>query len=342
MVRVDYPDYEVIVVNDGSTDSSAEIARSHRCRLVTTPNRGLSHARNLVLSESTGSIVAYIDDDAYPDPHWLRYVALGFLRSDHAAIGGPNLTPPHDGWLAQCVANAPGNPVHVLISDHEAEHIPGCNMAFRKDALESVGGFNPAFRVAGDDVDLCWRLNDAGYTLGFSPAAVVWHHRRNSIRAYLRQQRGYGRAEGMLERKWPWRHDPTGNVYWSGRIYGKGFVAALGWRRGRIYQGVWGTAPFQSLYEPAATGWLAQAQSPVWYAFVVALGGLTLLGMSWAPLWLAALPLGLAVLAPLIQAGKGGVQATFPTRRLARWRRFGLGIITTFLYIAQPAARLWG
>ncbi len=340
--RLDYPDYEVILVDDGSTDGSAEIGRSHRCRVVSTPNRGLSHARNVVLAESTGSVVAYIDDDAYPDPHWLRYVARSFLDSEHAAVGGPNLTPPGDGWLAQCIANSPGNPVHVLISDREAEHLPGCNMAFRRDALEAVGGFNPSFRVAGDDVDVCWRLSDSGHTLGFSPAAVVWHHRRGSVRAYLRQQRGYGEAEGMLERRWPWRHDPTGSIYWSGRIYGRGFVNALGLRQGRIYQGVWGTAPFQSLYEPPQTGWLAQAQSPLWYLLMLAFGGLTLLGLSWRPLGLAGLPLGLMALATLTQAVKGGIQASFHGAPKGTLKRLGLGLVTTSLHLAQPAARLWG
>src|SRR5204863_3194375 len=119
-----------------------------------------------------GEFVAYIDDDAYPDPHWLDYLASAFLKNDHAAIGGPNVDPAGDGFIADCVANAPGGPVHVLLTDEIAEHIPGCNMAFRKDALEEVGGFDERFRVAGDDVDVCWQLQRRGWTLGYSPAAT--------------------------------------------------------------------------------------------------------------------------------------------------------------------------
>src|SRR3989442_7014584 len=103
-----------------------------------------------------------------------------FLSTSHAAVGGPNLPPPGDGPIAECIARAPGGPVHVLLSDREAEHLPGCNMAFRKARLEAIGGFDPQFRTAGDDVDVCWRLEERGFTLGFSPAAMVWHHRRNS------------------------------------------------------------------------------------------------------------------------------------------------------------------
>src|SRR5256885_7347817 len=69
-----YPDYEVIVVDDGSTDSTAAIACQYDYRLIRTENRGLSNARNTGLKAATGEIVAYIDDDAYPDPHWLTYL----------------------------------------------------------------------------------------------------------------------------------------------------------------------------------------------------------------------------------------------------------------------------
>ncbi|NIP81943.1 MAG: glycosyltransferase, partial [Gemmatimonadetes bacterium] len=79
------------------------------------------------------------------------------------------------GPMARCVADSPGGPNHVLLSDAVAEHIPGCNMAFRTAALREVGGFDPRFRIAGDDVDICWRLQQRGWTLGFHPAAMVWH-----------------------------------------------------------------------------------------------------------------------------------------------------------------------
>src|SRR6059058_3417972 len=141
--RLAYPDYEVIVVDDGSTDTAGAIARGYDVRLIRTPNRGLACARNTGLAAATGEIIAYLDDDAYPDPHWLTYLAATFLSTSHAGVGGPNIAPPGDGPIAECVARAPGGPVHVLVSDREAEHIPGCNMAFRKSCLEAIGGFDP-------------------------------------------------------------------------------------------------------------------------------------------------------------------------------------------------------
>src|SRR2546423_3650505 len=108
-------------------------------------------------------------------------------------------------------------------------------MAIRKACLEAVGAYDPEFRTAGDDVDVGWRLQERGLTLGFSPAAMVWHHRRNSLRTYWKQQIGYGRAEAMLERKWPEKYNGPGHVRWAGRIYGSGPTRALRRRRARGY-----------------------------------------------------------------------------------------------------------
>jgi len=156
LTHLNYPNFEVIVVDEGSTDRTAHIGNEYGFRIIRhTENRGLSKARNSGLEAATGEIVAYIDDDAWPDPDWLTYLATTFMNSDFVSVGGPNVPPPDDGPIADCVANAPGNPVHVLLSDGEAEHIPGCNMAFRKACLEEIGGFDSHFRVAGDDVDVC-------------------------------------------------------------------------------------------------------------------------------------------------------------------------------------------
>ncbi|MBC8145978.1 MAG: glycosyltransferase, partial [bacterium] len=218
--ELDYDNYEVIVVDDGSRDTTPDIAREFPFRLISTENFGLSSARNTGWQNATGEIIAYIDDDAYPDPHWLQHLAWSYMNSDHMGMGGPNIPPPGDGMVAACVANSPGGPIHVLLSDRLAEHVPGCNMSFRRSALAAIGGFDTRFRIAGDDVDLCWRIQQQGWTIGFSPAAMVWHHRRNQVKIYLKQQRNYGRAEAMLEEKWPDKYNAAGHASWSGRMYG--------------------------------------------------------------------------------------------------------------------------
>jgi len=339
--RLSYPAYEVIVVDDGSTDATAAIAREYNCRLIRTANRGLANARNTGLAAATGEIIAYIDDDAYPDPHWLSYLAATFLSTSHAGVGGPNVAPAGDGPIAECVARAPGGPVHVLLTDREAEHIPGCNMAFRKACLEAIGGFDPQFRTAGDDVDVCWRLQERGWTLGFQPPALVWHHRRNSVRTYWKQQIGYGRAEAMLERKWPEKYNGPGHVRWAGRMYGLGLTALLGLRRPRIYHGVWGGAPFQSLYEPAPSliGFLPQM--PEWHLMTTALAGMAALSVVYEPLRLAVPLLVAALVLPLAQACVSAARASFPEARNAG-ARLARRLLTAVLHVVQPLARLHG
>jgi GT2 family glycosyltransferase len=338
---LDYPNFEVIVVDDGSTDDVTAIAREYGFRVIRTPNRGLSSARNTGLESATGEIVAYIDDDAYPDPQWLSYLAQGFLTSDAAAIGGPNIPPPGDGALAECVANAPGGPVHVLISDREAEHIPGCNMAFRKAALNAIGGFDPRFRVAGDDVDVCWRLRQSGRTIRFCPAAVVWHHRRGSLRTYWTQQRGYGKAEALLEAKWPEKYNAVGHVSWAGRVYGNGHSHWL-WGRERIYQGTWGTAPFQSVYQPSRGLLSSLPLMPEWYLLIPLLGALSALGVLWAPLSLTG-PLFVASAAvPVFQCWLNAAHITFRDARRSGSALIAMRSLVALLHLLQPLARLYG
>lgn len=337
-----YPNFEVIVVDDGSTDSTASIAMEWGARVIKVPNGGLSRARNIGLEAAKGQIVAYIDDDAYPDPDWLQYLAAGFLETDMVALGGPNIPPPGDGPIADCVANAPGGPVHVLLTDQVAEHIPGCNMAFRKEALEAVGGFDPQFRIAGDDVDVCWRLQERGWRIGYCPGAVVWHHRRNSLKAYIRQQKNYGRAEALLEKKWPQKYNRAGHLSWAGRLYGGGLFRPPWLLPPRIYHGVWGSAPFQSLYGPSPGKWSSLPMMPEWYLMMLLLGGLGLLSLLWRPLEGALWVLGGFVFLSLAQAWASASTARFSKNGHGRWPDLVLRFLTASLFLVQPAARLWG
>ena len=341
LLRLEYPDFEVIVVDDGSTDRTGDTAKEYGFRVIRTCNLGLSSARNVGLHAAVGEIVAYIDDDAYPDPHWLYYLAFVFRTSDYVGVGGPNLVPAEDGPLAHCVANSPGGPVHILLTDREAEHLPGCNMAFRRDALQAVDGFDPRFRVAGDDVDVCWRLQERGWKLGFSPAALVWHHRRNSIRAYWKQQKGYGQAEALLEAKWPAKYNLAGHASWAGRIYSH-TLRPLFAHKSRVYHGIWGTAPFQHVYEPPANALQSLPHLPEWHLITAALLLITAMGMFWEPLLWTFPILMVASGLSVLQALQGARAARFNGRLRSKNAILGLRLVTAFLYFIQPLARLHG
>jgi hypothetical protein len=257
-----------------------------------------------------------------------------------AGIGGPNI-PPDDGLVAECVAAAPGGPAHVLVSDREAEHVPGCNMAFRKSALEEIGGFDEQFRVAGDDVDVCWRLQEAGWKLGFSAGAVVMHRRRDSVRRYLRQQYGYGKAEALLERKWPSRYNRAGASRWSGRIYDSPASGTPG-RRPMVRYGTWGSGLFQSIYQPAPGGLANLLLAPEVLLVLAGLGCIAVFGILWAPLLLAFPPFLAGVLAVLWRAVASGWQAHSRVAGRSAFETFQRRELTATLFLLQPVARLAG
>src|SRR4029077_17610202 len=239
--RLTYPNYEIVLVNDGSRDRTSEIAHQHsRVRVIDTANAGLSAARNVGLAEATGEIVAYTDADTRVDRDWLTFLVQPFLTSDVVGSGGPNIVPADDPPMAQCIARAPGEPTHVLLDDRTAEHVPGCNMAFRREALLAIGGFNPIYSRVGGDVDVCWRMQARGWKIGFAGAALVWHHHRSSIKAYWRQQVGYAEGDTWLMPPHPEKF-LDGHMWWPGRIYSPlPFIRSLAGTR--INAGIWGTA----------------------------------------------------------------------------------------------------
>jgi O-antigen biosynthesis protein len=272
--KLNYPAYEVILVDDGSTDDTAYVAAQFPwVRYIHQSNHGLSHARNTGAAAAKGDVFAYTDSDCMVDPDWLYYLVGTLVSGDYAGVGGPNITPPAQDWIQACVAAAPGGPSHVLLTDTVAEHIPGCNMAFYRWAYEGVGGFDTEYHKAGDDVDFCWRIQQAGWVIAFSPTAIVWHHRRFTLRAFFKQQEGYGEAESLLRFKHLIFFGPTGTAKWRGQIYGS---PRFSWfvNRPVIYHGIFGEGFFQSIYPAPQSDVAAYLSSIEWFALTIFLFGL--------------------------------------------------------------------
>ena len=332
LARLKYPDYEVLLVDDGSTDSTPGIAREFPgFRYIHQDNHGLSIARNTGIAASTGEIVAFTDADCRADEDWLYYLVGGLLGGEFAAIGGHNFLPPDDSFIAAAVMASPGGPAHVMLTDREAEHVPGCNMAFYKWALSEIGGFDPAFRKAGDDVDVCWRLQECGCKIGFNPAGFVWHYRRSTIRTYLKQQAGYGEAEALLMRKHPEYFNFFGGGIWRGRIYTASKFGVI-LQRPVIYHGMFGSGFFQMLYTPEPATLLMFCTS-LEYHVLITLPLLVLSASIYSllPVALTAFSISLAICA------LAAVQAELPKKKQRRWSR----PLVALLFLLQPIVRGW-
>ena len=331
--RLNYPNYEVILVDDGSTDTTPAIAvqfpevRSLRHER----NLGLSVARNTGIEAATGDIIAFTDSDCRADEDWLHFLIGDLLNSRFAGIGGHNFLPADDSPVAAAVMVSPGGPAHVMLTDRLAEHIPGCNMAFYRWALLEIGGFDPLYWKAGDDVDICWRLQQRGYNIGFSPGGFVWHYRRNTARAYFKQQAGYGEAEALLERRHPENFNRFGGSRWAGRIYTPAKIG-VETRAPIIYHGLFGSGFFQSIYAASPSLLLVVVTSLEYYVLVplplLVLGSVvpSLTSFGFAAL---AVAFGLCVAAAW--------QAELPTDKLRWWSR----PLVALLFLLQPIVRGW-
>ncbi|MGB8168855.1 MAG: glycosyltransferase [Chthoniobacteraceae bacterium] len=368
--QVTYPDFEIVLVDDGSKDDSQAIVTAwlerrreksavimkdeaaaltvkgqhHEARVevytgaiglpgfiwITQPNMGLSYARNAGAHAARGEIFAYTDSDCMPDSDWLYYLVGTLISGEYVGVGGPNVSPPAVNWIQAAVSAAPGGPSHVLLTDVVAEHIPGCNMAFHRAAFESVGGFDTEYRKAGDDVDFCWRLQTNGGVIAFSPSAIVWHYRRFTLTAFRKQQEGYGEAESMLRFKHLIFFGPTGTAKWKGQIYGAPRFTWL-FNKPVIYHGVFGQGLFQSIYPTPQSELAAYLSSIEWVVLTIFVGIL-----GWPLEKLRMVPLAmflgtfLVALSYMLHARIEAKFDTIPAR-----------LLVAFLAFVQPLGRGW-
>ena len=179
-------EFEVVVVNGPSTDTSPEVIKSWlpRIRAGTCPVANLSVSRNIGICMAQGEIVAFIDDDAIPEPEWLSQLAQAYADPIVGAVGG--LVFDHTGYDFQyryVIVDRFGNaqpvagptPALSFPKSLRFPHLLGCNSSFRRSALLEVGGFDEEYEYFLDETDVCLRIVDAGYLIAQMPNAYVHH-----------------------------------------------------------------------------------------------------------------------------------------------------------------------
>ena len=185
--QIDYPSFEVVLVADADGIASArELPFFDDLKVVQFDEANISAARNLGIGEAAGDIVAFIDDDAVPEPSWLNYLTAGFSQPDVAAVGGFVIG--RNGisfqWKARSVdclgvatALAVDETKTTVLSPQNGHAIKteGTNMALRREVIAQMGGFDPAFRFYLDETDVNFRLAELGYQTAIAPLAQVHH-----------------------------------------------------------------------------------------------------------------------------------------------------------------------
>lgn len=214
-----YRNFEVIVLPDegaahlrGSDSKSALANHQSPITIIPTGKVRPAEKRNIGINAAKGEIVAFIDDDAFPEEHWIENAVKYFSDPEIGAVGGPGVTPPGDGFLAQAGGRVYAN---VFVSGgyryryvggrvlRDVDDYPSCNLFVRTNLLRSCGGYRTDF-WPGEDTLLCRSIVcEAKKRIVYDPWTIVYHHRRKLPGPHLRQLGRYGFHRGYFVKRFP-------------------------------------------------------------------------------------------------------------------------------------------
>jgi cellulose synthase/poly-beta-1,6-N-acetylglucosamine synthase-like glycosyltransferase len=203
ILATDYPEErrEVIVVDNGSTDATADLIRARPVRYLHEPTRGVSHARNRGISESRGEILAFVDSDCIVESQWLTELARPFDDPEVGSVAG-DLQHAHPTTAAERqAARLLGNWQQFAFTSDPAYPITA-NAAYRREVLDRIGGFDPHMTRA-QDVELGLRFQErSGLRLAYAQRATAHHRNRSTHTGFFRQQLGWAYGAGLVGAKY--------------------------------------------------------------------------------------------------------------------------------------------
>ncbi len=205
LARVEHLDFDIFVLPD------APLALDARVRVIPTGALGPAAKRDLALKYAQGDVIAFLDDDTFPERAWLKNAEKYFADARVAAIGGPAVTPATDnvwqkasGWVYASLLGG-GNYAYRYIprAQREVDDYPTCNLMVRRAVLQTLGGFDTTF-WPGEDTKLCLDITrKLGMKIVYAPDVVVYHHRRPLFSAHLNQVRHYATHRGYFAKRFP-------------------------------------------------------------------------------------------------------------------------------------------
>jgi GT2 family glycosyltransferase len=204
--RLEDQDFEILVLPDIPCE-----LKFPKTRVISTGPAGPSIKRDLGIEQARGSIVAFLDDDVYPAPGWLTAAVQALKPNDVAAVGGPAVTPPHDGDREQASGlvyasrwvSGPFVYRYIPRPARDVDDYPTCNLIIKRTPLQAIGGFNTCF-WPGEDTVVCLKLTQRlKQRIVYDPGVLVYHHRRPLFSGHLKQVTSYAQHRGYFVKKFP-------------------------------------------------------------------------------------------------------------------------------------------
>lgn len=197
-------DAEILVVNDGSTDNTADIVERYSgVRLINQANAGPAAARNRGALEARGSIILFTDDDCVPMPDWLDAMIVPFEDPD--VVGARGVYRTHQKRLTPRLVQIEYEERYRLMSNLDRiDFIDTYSAAFRRDRFLEMTGYDTSFPVASaEDAELSYRMSARGWKMKFAPAAIVYHTHPDTLWRYLKRKYKYAFWRVLAVRKNP-------------------------------------------------------------------------------------------------------------------------------------------
>jgi O-antigen biosynthesis protein len=216
LARQDYPRYEVVVVDNAPASDAlravveGQTAGGAPFRYCVEPRPGLSWARNAGIAAAKSDIIAFLDDDDEPDEDWLTWIAGGFARGGRVGCVSGIVLPARldnaiENLFEQIGGHSKGRGFAAETFTKSGPQSPlwplppfgvGANMAFRREALDRIGGFDVALGAGtptggGEDTLAITLIMLAGYEMVYEPVALMWHHHRQDMTSLNKQLHGY-------------------------------------------------------------------------------------------------------------------------------------------------------